>query len=277
VGGAVADRPGGIELAPGIHATVRVKRVDQLRAPGLTADDIGYVAFPHWHEDHTGNANLFGKLDAATGEAGVFGNGMVRRQLMPTHAGTPGAGAPPAARHRPLRLNGDLYHSRENRLLRLVPRINADRAATPASMDRFGAIAAHEHARVVIPHDELPRSPPPGCHDATPEAEGGRTLPPDRPAFACTLRHHACLAKETPMRMHRRSRLAWLTLLPVIAWLSAVRAGTPAASIYTGTLGKNDDAGDLRITLAQQTDGGWSVLPWAVVRKHPGRQRPALP
>jgi len=50
-------------------------------------------------------------------------------------------------------LSGDLYHSREARRLRRVPKVNVDRAATLASMDRFEAIAAQTHARVVIQHD----------------------------------------------------------------------------------------------------------------------------
>jgi N-acyl homoserine lactone hydrolase len=37
--------------------------------------------------------------------------------------------------------------------LRRVPRVNVDRVATLASMDRFEAIAARMHARVVIQHD----------------------------------------------------------------------------------------------------------------------------
>jgi glyoxylase-like metal-dependent hydrolase (beta-lactamase superfamily II) len=198
LGDAIADRPGGVELAPGIRATVRVKLVDQLRKLGLTPADIDYLAFSHWHEDHTGNARLFGKatwilqrreLAAATGhapppfeslapvaawrgarkriidgDADVFGDGSVRILLMPGH--TPG--------HQVLEIRlphagtvllaGDLYHSRENREFRRVPRINTDRAPTLASMRRFEAIAAREHARVVIPHDPrdiaaLPRFP----------------------------------------------------------------------------------------------------------------------
>jgi len=45
------------------------------------------------------------------------------------------------------------YHSRENRQLRRVPRVNTNRAATLASMDRFEAIAKRDRARVVIQHD----------------------------------------------------------------------------------------------------------------------------
>ena len=198
LGDAIADRPGGVELAPGIRATVRAKLVDQLAALGLKPADIDYLAFSHWHEDHTGNANLFGKatwilqrreLAAATGhapppfeslapvaawrdarkriidgDADVFGDGSVRILLMPGH--TPGHQV--LEIHLPhagtVLLAGDLYHSRENREFRRVPRINTDRAQTLASMRRFEASAAREHARVVIPHDPrdvaaLPRFP----------------------------------------------------------------------------------------------------------------------
>ena len=198
LGDAIADRPGGVELAPGIRATVRVKLVDQLRTLGLKPVDIDYLAFSHWHEDHTGNANLFGKatwilqrreLVAATGhtpppfeslapvaawrharkriidgDADVFGDGSVRILSMPGH--TPGhqvleVRLPQAGT---VLLAGDLYHSRENRRFRRVPRVNTDREQTLASMRRFEAIAVRDHARVVIPHDprdiaDLPRFP----------------------------------------------------------------------------------------------------------------------
>ncbi|MBN8735318.1 MAG: N-acyl homoserine lactonase family protein [Xanthomonadales bacterium] len=187
LGDAIAADPDGVELAPGIRATVPVTLVSQLAKLGLKPSDIDYLAFSHWHEDHTGNANLFGKaiwilqrkeLAAATGhtpppfeplppvsawrnarkriidgDADVFGDGTVRLLLMPGH--TPG--------HQVLEihlahagnvlLSGDLYHSRENRQLRRVPRVNTNRAATLASMDRFEAIAKRDRARVVIQHD----------------------------------------------------------------------------------------------------------------------------
>jgi glyoxylase-like metal-dependent hydrolase (beta-lactamase superfamily II) len=198
LGDAIAAHPDGIELAAGIRATVPVKLVDQLAKLGMKPVDIDYLAFSHWHEDHTGNANLFGKatwilqrkeLTAATGrtpppfeglapvsawrgarkrivdgDADVFGDGTIRLLLMPGH--TPGHQV--LEIHLPhagtVLLSGDLYHSRENRRLRRVPRINTDRAATLASMVRFEAIAAREHARVVIQHDPrdialLPRLP----------------------------------------------------------------------------------------------------------------------
>ena len=187
LGDAIADRPGGIDFAPGVHGSVRITLVDQLKAIGLRPSDIDYLAFSHWHIDHTGNANLFGnatwilqrrELAAATGptpppfeslapvsayrnatirlvdgDADVFGDGSVELLLLPGH--TPGHQAlqlrlPHAG---VVLLSGDLYHSREARQLRRVPRINVDRVATLASMDRFEAIAARMHARVVIQHD----------------------------------------------------------------------------------------------------------------------------
>lgn len=187
LGDAVAEHPDGVELAPGIRATVPVTLASQLARLGLKPTDIDYLAFSHWHEDHTGNANLFGKaiwilqrkeLAAATGhapppfeslapvsawryarkriidgDADVFGDGTVRLLLMPGH--TPGHQVLELKlRHAgTVLLSGDLYHSRENRELRRVPRINTDRAATLASMDRFEAIAARDRARVVIQHD----------------------------------------------------------------------------------------------------------------------------
>lgn len=187
LGDAIADRPGGVELAPGIRATVRKKLVDQLKMLGLKPSDIDYLAFSHWHVDHTGNANLFGdatwilqrrELAAATGptpppfeplaavaayrhakirlvdgDTDLFGDGSVKLLLLPGH--TPGHQAlqlrlPHAG---VVLLSGDLYHSREARRLRRVPRVNVDRTTTLASMQRFEAIAARTHARVVIQHD----------------------------------------------------------------------------------------------------------------------------
>lgn len=187
LGDAIADHPNGIDFAPGIHGSVRIRLVDQLKALGLKPSDIDYLAFSHWHIDHTGNANLFGnatwilqrrELEAATGlapppfeslapvsayknaktrlvdgDADVFGDGSVRLLSLPGH--TPGHQAlqlqlPHAG---VVLLSGDLYHSREARRLRRVPRVNVDHAATLASMDRFEAIAARTHAKVVVQHD----------------------------------------------------------------------------------------------------------------------------
>lgn len=187
LGDALGDHPGGVDFSPDIHGSVRVKLIDQLKALGLKPSDIAYLAFSHWHVDHTGNANLFGdatwilqrrELAAATGptpppfeplaavaaykhaktrlvdgDTDVFGDGSVQLLLLPGH--TPGHQA--LQLHLPhagvVLLSGDLYHSREARRLRRVPRINTGRATTLASMARFETIAARTHARVVIQHD----------------------------------------------------------------------------------------------------------------------------
>lgn len=187
LGDAIADHPGGIKLAPGVRATVHRKLVDQLKALGLKPSDIDYLAFSHWHLDHTGNANLFGdatwilqrrelaaaigpapppfeplapvaaykqaKIRLVDGDTDVFGDGSVKLLLLPGHTSGHQALQLRLLHAGVVLLSGDLYHSREARRLRRVPRVNVDRAATLASMQRFEAIAARTHARVVIQHD----------------------------------------------------------------------------------------------------------------------------
>jgi glyoxylase-like metal-dependent hydrolase (beta-lactamase superfamily II) len=185
LGDPLAANPGGVDNN-GIHLSVPKTLESQLAALGLKADDITYVAFSHFHFDHTGNANLFMhstwilnslELEAVLGpkppfgadkapisgyskvhtqmidgDYDVFGDGSVRILKMPGH--TPG--------HQSLivrlphsgavMLSGDLYHTLQNRRERLVPPINTERADTLASMDRFERIASRTHARVIVQH-----------------------------------------------------------------------------------------------------------------------------
>jgi N-acyl homoserine lactone hydrolase len=178
--------------ALGIHMTVPVRLADQLQQLHLRPADIAYIAFSHFHSDHTGNAGLFSastwivnktelayaqrvpaplgvdpaiaeetkgaKLQLIDGDYDVFGDGSVRILKTPGH--TPG--------HQSLEvrlkhtgvilLTGDLYHMRESREYRYVPPINASRADTLASIDRFERIAKNTHARVIVQH--LPVSAP---------------------------------------------------------------------------------------------------------------------
>ncbi len=186
LGDKLAEAKGGADAAPGIHVRVDTTLADQLKAIGLAAADITYVAFSHLHFDHTGNANAFAastwimnKAEAAwaagnappgvapdtfsalktaktqmiDGDYDVFGDGMVRILKAPGH--TPG--------HQVLMvklrksgtviLSGDLYHTRDNRKLSRVPMINTDRADTLASMSRIEKIVANTKARFVIQHD----------------------------------------------------------------------------------------------------------------------------
>src|SRR5882757_5562314 len=49
----------GVDVMPGIHVTVQETLVDQLKSLGLAPAAVTYVAFSHFHFDHTGNANEF--------------------------------------------------------------------------------------------------------------------------------------------------------------------------------------------------------------------------
>lgn len=177
--------------------------INQLKQIGLTSSRIKFLGISHFHFDHIGQAADFpaatlligaddlaavrkgdrlpdGSTDSATrlapwitggkpsqalaGDLDVFGDGTVVIMRMPGH--TPG--------HRSLLvrlpkmgnvlLSGDLYHFPENRVGRVVPVFNTDRAQTLASMDRFDEIARRLKATVIIQHEpsdipKLPRFP----------------------------------------------------------------------------------------------------------------------
>jgi N-acyl homoserine lactone hydrolase len=199
LGDKMAESKDGVDNpAFGIHFSVAIKLADQLQSLGLTPEDITYVAFSHFHADHTGNAGLFTrstwivnkselanaaqspvpfsidpdiaaeakgvKLQLIDTDYDVFGDGSVRILKTPGH--TPG--------HQSLEiklknsgtvlLSGDLYHQRDSREQRLVPPLNFERADTLASIDRFERIAKNTNARVVVQHDQqdfqaLPKFP----------------------------------------------------------------------------------------------------------------------
>jgi N-acyl homoserine lactone hydrolase len=176
--------------AAGISGGLDVPVTTQLQQAGLTPANITYVAFSHFHSDHTGNANLFasatwiinrdelawataapgpqppGIVDLATfsayksakskmidGDYDVFGDGTVRILKAPGH--TPG--------HQVLLLHlrksgavilgGDLYHFRHDREARLIMTLNTQRADTIASFDRIEKLAHNVHARLIVQHD----------------------------------------------------------------------------------------------------------------------------
>jgi len=188
----------GSDAAPGVHVTVPVTLLAQLRSLNLAPKDINFIAFSHLHWDHTGNANEFpdsvwimNKMELAAaltlpppggvlpetwsvyktaknemieGDYDVFGDGTVMILRAPGH--TPG--------HQVLKLklqksgtiilSGDLYHLRANRVFKRVPVYNADRADTLASMNRVEAIIKNTHARLIVQHDPqdfqaLPKPP----------------------------------------------------------------------------------------------------------------------
>jgi glyoxylase-like metal-dependent hydrolase (beta-lactamase superfamily II) len=171
----------------GIHMTASVTLASQLKALGLTPGDVTYVAFSHFHFDHTSNANLFtsstwilnqaeldwalgnptpsgvdpasfsayknAKTQMITGDYDVFGDHSVRILRTPGH--TPG--------HQSLEiklkksgtviLSGDLYHLRQNYEYHRIPDFNYNRADTLASIDRIDKILANSKGRLIVQHD----------------------------------------------------------------------------------------------------------------------------
>ena len=187
LGDNLAATKAGVEVMPGIHLTVAVTLIEQLHSLSLTPKDVNYLAFSHFHFDHTGNANEFpdavwiinkaelaaalsptpptgevpdsfsgyktAKTQMIDGDYDVFGDGTVRILRAPGH--TPGHQVLELklAKTGTVILSGDLYHSRANREFARVPVVNASRADTLASMDRIEKIAKNTKARVVVQHD----------------------------------------------------------------------------------------------------------------------------
>lgn len=192
IGDEIAEHENGVDIDGGFHLDVPVPLTAQLKELGLTAKDITYVAFSHFHLDHTGNANLFDSstwivnkteldwaltkptpfgVDPSTFSAyktvktkmidndyDVFGDGTVRILKAPGH--TPGMQVLQVKLKRSgtVILSGDLYHIRANRAGRRIPRVNYSRAETLASIDRIETIlkrieARGASARLVIQHE----------------------------------------------------------------------------------------------------------------------------
>ena len=197
LGDAIAEHRDGVDNN-GIRLFVDKTIQTQLSALRLKPQDINYLAFSHFHFDHTGNAGLFtsatwilnkaelsamtgpeppfgvdptrlaayknARQQIITGDHDVFGDGSVR--ILQAIGHTPGhqvlmVHLPRAGN---VILAGDLYHTRENREHRRVPAINTDRADTLASFDRVEHLAETMHARLIIQHNAediqtLPRFP----------------------------------------------------------------------------------------------------------------------
>ena len=163
----------------------------QLADLGLTPDDIDYVSLSHDHFDHIGQVSqvqgatwivqedeyndmfppegteanadpqlaamwvAFGpmKAEKISGDYDVFGDGTVKIIEMPGH--TPGHSVllldmPESG---PVLLAGDLYHRKESRALRRVPRFNWSEPETLVSMDKFEALADDLGAKVILQHE----------------------------------------------------------------------------------------------------------------------------
>ena len=179
----------GVDVMPGIHVTVLITLVEQLHSLALTPKDVSYVAFSHFHFDHTGNANAFpdsvwilnkAELSAALsatppsgvvpetfsgyktaktqmidGDYDVFGDGTVRILRAPGHTAGHQVLELKLQKAGTVILSGDLYHSRANREFMRVPMMNLSRADTLASMERIERIVQNTKAHLVVQHDPL--------------------------------------------------------------------------------------------------------------------------
>jgi glyoxylase-like metal-dependent hydrolase (beta-lactamase superfamily II) len=176
----------------GVSLRVRVRLLDQLARIGIAPSNVTYVAFSHFHLDHTGNANAFltatwilnqaelnwalapatppvvdlksfsgyktVRTQMVSGDYDVFHDGTVRILKAPGH--TPGHQVLllKLAKTGSVLLSGDLYHLRSDRPgagegpARLMS-INTSRAESLASVNRVETILKNTHARLVIQHD----------------------------------------------------------------------------------------------------------------------------
>lgn len=187
LGDKLAANKNGVDMAPGVHLTVPVTLIAQLKTLGLTPRDVSYMAFSHFHWDHTGNANEFPDstwilnkreleaalvtpppdgIDPATFSGyktaktqmidfdhDVFGDGTVRILAAPGHTAGHQVLELKLQRTGTVILSGDLYHLRTNREFMRVPLGNANRADTLASMNRIETIVKNTHARFIVQHD----------------------------------------------------------------------------------------------------------------------------
>ena len=173
--------------------TLRKRLSAQLSEAGYAAKDIEYLAFSHYHYDHTANANAFAtatwlvrqiERDAmfaekpptvtqpsyyaalknsktiiiSDDEYDVFGDGSVIMKLAPGH--TPGHQVLylRLARTGGVVLSGDLYHFPEARTLKRVTIFDFDQAQTPVSRDAIEAFLIKTGAQLWIQHDYIGNS-----------------------------------------------------------------------------------------------------------------------
>ncbi len=197
---AVAAMPDGLVAAGGaLRAKMPRTLVSQLAEVGVKTTDVSYIAFSHFHPDHSGNANLFtsatlyiqeteydaifgptpqkfgfnpatyDKLRAnpvvkLNGDYDVFGDGSVMILSTPGH--TPGHQSLLVRLQRTgvVILSGDLTHFQANWDARRVPGMNFNRDQTMTSMDKVAALVVTEKAQFWINHDKvqsakMPRPP----------------------------------------------------------------------------------------------------------------------
>ena len=168
---------------------VKQSLTSQMAKIRMQPEDVNFLAFSHWHFDHTGNANLFTNAtvigqrdeheyalgreanggfgmkpstysgihknpsDLFIGDRDVFGDGSVRIVRVGGH--TIGSQILIVRlSNRTIVLSGDIYHFAEQRKYRRVPPFNYDHAGTVTGMQRVeDVLAATADAELWITHD----------------------------------------------------------------------------------------------------------------------------
>jgi N-acyl homoserine lactone hydrolase len=170
--------------------TLRKRLLTQLAEIGYAAKDIEYLAFSHYHYDHTANANAFAAatwlvrqverdamfsdkppgviqpdyyaaLRTATtviikdDEHDVFGDGSVIMKSAPGH--TPGHQVLylRLSRTGGVVLSGDLYHFPEARTLKRLTTFDFDQTQSAVSREAIEAFLTKTGAQLWIQHDDI--------------------------------------------------------------------------------------------------------------------------
>ncbi|MCQ1850995.1 N-acyl homoserine lactonase family protein [Neorhizobium galegae] len=172
-------------LAPSLSVDIPT----QLAKIGIKPDQIGIVGISHNHFDHLGQASTFAKatmmigagdweslhenplpfgvmpalvqpwmdgkakIDPASGDRDVFGDGSVTMLAMPGHTKGETALLVKLPQSGPVLLSGDVVHFEEQIGNNGVPPFNIDRAESLASMERMNRIAKQLNAKLVVQHD----------------------------------------------------------------------------------------------------------------------------
>ncbi|WP_242404612.1 N-acyl homoserine lactonase family protein [Janthinobacterium agaricidamnosum] len=155
----------------------------QLAALGVAPDQLRWIGLSHTHPDHSGNLALFPHttllvqaaeynwkqadgsprfppqqpVKQVSGDYDVFGDGSVTILSTPGH--TPGHQSLLVKLHNTgaVVLSGDAVHFKDNWDKRRVPALNADAAASRASLEKIAQVMETEHAQLWINHD-VPQS-----------------------------------------------------------------------------------------------------------------------